>query len=112
MPPTKNPPEFKPRKCKYCKLTFVPMVGAKNNRRNAELQRFCCDKHRRDYHRHGGLNWPKLEEKIQKLVAKLVKQELEKTAAEFRTEMRNAIAMQIPGDSRPRYFGDQVEPRQ
>jgi hypothetical protein len=101
MPPSKKPPEFKPRRCKYCKLLFVPIVGCKNNRRNAELQRFCCDNHRKAYHRNGGLNWERLEEKIERLVQKLVKQELEKTAGEFRTEMRNSLVMQTSADSRP-----------
>jgi hypothetical protein len=73
MPPSKKPPEFKPRKCRYCKLVFVPVIGAKNNRRNAELQRFCCDNHRKAWHRNGGMNMERLMESVEREVRKMVK---------------------------------------
>lgn len=90
-PKKARPPEYKPRKCKYCRLTFVPVVGAKGNRRNAELQKFCGKKCKDAYHRNGGMNWERFTERVDALVRKLVRDELQKTG--IIEEIRDIRAM-------------------
>ena len=92
MPPSKKAPEFKPRRCRYCKLVFVPVLTEKNkNPHNAESQKFCCPAHRKAYHLNGGLNWERLMARVENQVRKIVRDELSKTMEELRTDLRNAL---------------------
>jgi hypothetical protein len=76
VPKKQRPVEYKPRRCKYCRLLFVPVVGPKLNRRNAEIQKFCCRKHKDAYHKNGGMNWERFMERVNKEVRKIVRDEL------------------------------------
>ena len=50
-------PEWKPRRCKHCKLMFVP---ADKNPYNAKTAKFCCKKCKDGFHRHGGMDADRL----------------------------------------------------
>jgi hypothetical protein len=54
-------PEWKPRKCKCCKLTYVPMDS---NPANAKRSKFCNRKCKDGYHRNGGMSLPRLQEVV------------------------------------------------
>jgi hypothetical protein len=80
-------PEYKPRKCPACKLTFVPLD---ENPANAKRQRF-CGKHCKDrFHRAGGMTYDRLME----VVARKVRDTLAKDptfAAELRERFQQPI---------------------
>jgi hypothetical protein len=58
---------WKPRKCRHCKLTFVPTC---RDAANAKRQEFCTAKCRIDYHRNGGMNMTQLTERATNAVLK------------------------------------------
>src|SRR5271170_4254564 len=63
---------WKPRKCKHCKLTFVPSC---RDQANARKKLFCTPKCRMAYHRSGGLNFDQLIERVVRKVAKILTQD-------------------------------------
>lgn len=64
-------PEWKPRKCPACKLTFVPLD---KNPANAKRKRFCTPKCKTLFHRHGGMDMDRLHEVLtRRLKAELMK---------------------------------------
>jgi hypothetical protein len=56
-------PEWKPRRCKHCKLMFTP---ADKNPANAKRAKFCGKKCKDGYHRHGGMNTDRLIDYVTK----------------------------------------------
>ena len=60
-------PEWKPRKCKACKITYKP---TDSNPWNAKRSRFCCGDCKRNYRRSGGMNLNKLTELVAGIVTR------------------------------------------
>jgi hypothetical protein len=60
-----------PRRCKYCRCTFVPERAQDKN------ARFCCPNHRKAYWRYGGLPYDKMREQIMRDVRKIVREEID-----------------------------------
>lgn len=56
-----NGPEWKPRRCKHCTVTYVPKD---TNPYNAKRSKFCCKECKNLYRRSGGMNLNKLVELI------------------------------------------------
>ena len=89
-------PEFRLKRCAYCKLTFRPILGKKNVRANAERQRFCCRKCKDRFHRNGAMNWERFEERTGKLVKKFVREEWALIRDEIKTELLEILKFQTP----------------
>ena len=87
-PPGKPLPILRPRRCKYCRGTFVP------ERAQDKDQRFCCGNHRKAYWRFGGLPFDKMKtqifKEVKKLVRDLVRAELKVIAEETRALLLSA----------------------
>lgn len=66
---TKRDP-WRPRRCKTCKLMYVPPGKDKGN---AERSKFCTKKCRDGYHRNGGMNLARLQEVLARALAKTLK---------------------------------------
>jgi len=60
-------PEWKPRRCKRCKLMFVPDG---KNPANAKRAKFCCKNCKNGYHRHGGMDLDRMREYLTKGIVK------------------------------------------
>ena len=69
-PRLKKPTLLRPRRCKYCRGTFVP------ERAQDKDAKFCCPNHRKAYWRFGGLPFDKMKEQIMKDVRKMVRTEV------------------------------------
>ena len=69
---------LRPRRCKYCRATFVP------ERPQDKEAKFCCPNHRKAYWRFGGLPFDKMKEQLMKEVRKLVRAEISEALEEFR----------------------------
>lgn len=91
-------PAYKPRKCRHCKLTFVPKVGMKGNRLNAENQKFCCKKCKDNYHRNGGMNWERFMERVDANVRKIVRDEFSRQMDRIVEETRHALLTPLVAD--------------
>jgi Ser/Thr protein kinase RdoA (MazF antagonist) len=104
--PKPKEPEFKLKRCPYCKLLFRPMLGRKNVRANAERQRFCSTKCRAGFHRNGGMNFEVMMERIERKVLKIVDARWAEIAESVKTEL-----LQILETRRPQ-LGPIVEPSQ
>lgn len=61
---------LRPRRCKYCRATFIP------ERPQDKEAKFCCPNHRKAYWRFGGLPFDKMKEQIFKEVRKMMRAEL------------------------------------
>ena len=59
MPKPTRGAQWKPRKCKHCKLIYVPKD---KNPANAARSKFCTRKCKDGYHRNGGMNLDRLVE--------------------------------------------------
>lgn len=57
---------LKPRRCKYCRATFIP------SRPQDKDARFCEPNHRKQYWRYGGLPFDKIMERVRKELAGVV----------------------------------------
>ncbi len=68
--PARNP--WKPRKCKHCKLTYVPSCRDQGNARKSI---FCTRKCKSSYHRSGGINFDQLIEKAARKVFALLRED-------------------------------------
>jgi hypothetical protein len=68
-PKTKNQrgPEWKPRRCKCCKLMFVPMD---KNPANAGRSKFCTKRCKDRYHNSGGMNIVRFHEVVTRATVK------------------------------------------
>ncbi len=74
MPANTRGPEWKPRRCKCCGLTFIPLD---TNPANAKRKKFCTRKCKDGYHRSGGMNLPRLIEVVtRKVVSALLADEV------------------------------------
>ena len=85
MPKAKRSAAWRPRRCKHCKLMYVP---GDTNPANAERSKFCNRKCKDSYHRNGGINLPRLLEVVaRKVKAALVKDDafLESLRAKLQT---------------------------
>lgn len=80
----KRPATLKPRRCKYCRATFVP------ERAQDKDAKFCEPNHRKAYWRFGGLPFDKMKEQIMKEVRKLVRAEFEAMRSEPHTDHADA----------------------
>jgi hypothetical protein len=69
--PTRGP-EWKPRKCKRCKLTFVP---PDKNPANAQRRKFCSRGCKDGYHRSGGLNYEQLVDRVARKVFAVLRED-------------------------------------
>ena len=58
-----------PRRCKYCRGTFVP------ERAQDKDSKFCCPNHRKAYWRYGGLPFDKMKEQLMREVRKMIRAE-------------------------------------
>ena len=68
----KRGPEWKPRKCKCCKLTFVPLD---KNPANAGRRKFCTRRCKDDYHRNGSMNIQRFHEVLLRKVLKALRED-------------------------------------
>jgi hypothetical protein len=85
MPIPKNDP-YRPRKCRFCKLTFKP---SGKDRGNAQKQEFCTPAHRKEFWKHGGLPYQKLLDKLEKAVTKILNERMREICRE---EIEKALA--------------------
>jgi hypothetical protein len=90
-------PEWKPRKCPTCKLTFVPQD---KNPANAKRKRFCTRKCKDGFHRNGGMNLDRLME----VVARKTKADLLKDDA-FLETLRDKLRVTPDRTSAPSIVG-------
>lgn len=72
MPKTTGKNPWRPRRCKNCKLTYVPPGKDKGN---ADRSIFCTTKCRVSYHRNGGMNMDRLREVLTRAIIKALKQD-------------------------------------
>jgi hypothetical protein len=71
--PSKNGTNpYRPRRCKYCKLMFVPTC---KDSHNADIAKFCSRKHKDAYRRNGGMNMERLEEVVIRATIKALKED-------------------------------------
>lgn len=73
---------LRPRRCKYCRGTFVP------ERPQDKEAKFCCPNHRKAYWRFGSLPFDKMKEQIMKEVRKMVREELAAYASVYASGKR------------------------
>jgi hypothetical protein len=89
----KNP--WRPRRCKNCKLVYVPPGKDKGN---AERSTFCTKKCRDSYHRNGGMNMARLQEVVTRATIKALKSDaafLESLSDQLRASNMGAMVRQI-----------------
>ena len=77
-PRSKKPTLLKPRRCKYCRGSFVP------ERAQDKDAKFCCPNHRKAFWRYGGLPFDKMKEQLMKDVRKMVRAEIAELAEQVR----------------------------
>ena len=97
MPKSETPIKIKARKCKYCKLSFVPPCRNKQQQVNAENQKFCCRQHKDAYHLHGGFNWERFWTKFEKEVRRVAREEAEAVFTEGIKKLQETWTPQILG---------------
>jgi hypothetical protein len=64
---------YRKRKCKLCKLPFVPTT---KNAKNADGQEFCQDAHRKEFWKYGSLPMAKMMARIEKRCREIAREEL------------------------------------
>lgn len=87
MPTQPKPIKLKPRRCKYCRLEFVPACRNEQQRTNAEAQKFCSPAHRKAYHLNGGITFDRLVDKATRKIGEALMQD-EKFIASLKTRLQ------------------------
>ena len=95
-PMTKKPKGIAKRKCRYCKGEFKPA-------RAYPVMRFCCDSHRKLYHKYGSLPLEKIldraEARAREIAAAEIRaireqvERMERDLTEARAESSKALAI-------------------
>jgi hypothetical protein len=81
-PPNPGKPiKIKARKCRYCGLMFTPRCTRKQQRTNAQRQKFCCIEHRNAFHCNGSISFERVCEKVAVKVADALKSDKKFLAA-------------------------------
>lgn len=95
MPKRPEGEAYKPRRCKCCKLVFVPQD---KNPANAIRKKFCTKKCKDGYHRNGGMNIDRLAEvlarRMKPIVIETVAAQLRHPAIELFQEIQRARDME------------------